>query len=206
VRSKAVLRTYYRPDIEFLLGILAALIGAGGAFGGAWLSRRHERQLEQDRWWHERQDTAEDARAAAIGELTRHLASVLQTISWFTADASIRAPLFGEQTILRYDAEISGEISSTTEALISVAYRDAVAFRTLERLVNEAYVLDWKVASQAAMHWADPEQTRVHISSMRDEANALAEALPRRIVDVLHRAGGTQRAVLESEGSMTPPR
>ena len=69
---------------------MAALIGAGGAFAGVWLSGRHERKLEHERWLRVRREEADDARAAAVVELTTHLASALQTIVWFTAAAGMR--------------------------------------------------------------------------------------------------------------------
>ena len=82
---------------------MAAPIGATGAFAGAWLSGRHERRLEHERWLNARQEAAEDARAAAVVDLTTHLAAALQTIVWFTAAAGMREQRFTEQTILDYD-------------------------------------------------------------------------------------------------------
>lgn len=175
--------------MEFALGILAALIGASGAFTGAWLSGRHERQLEQERWRRSRQDAADDARAAAVGELTKHLASAMQNITWFTAAAGMRAQLFNEQTIIDYDTDMRERLAATIESLVAVAHQDDEAFRTLEKLTKEVWKLDWRVASYAAGYWADPEEARNAISSAVSEASALEMSLPHRIVNVLHREG-----------------
>jgi hypothetical protein len=173
--------------MEFALGILAALIGASGAFVGAWLSGRHERELEQERWRHTRQDSAEDARAAAVTELTKHLASAVQTITWFTSGAGMRSQLFTAETITAYDTDMRAHLTATIQGLIAVAHRDEAAFHTLEELVKEVWALDWQVASDAADFWSDPEAARTKISGATGRATTLEQSLPHRIVDVLHR-------------------
>ena len=175
--------------MEFALGIVAALIGASGAFAGAWLSGRHERQLEQERWWRTRHDSAEDARATAVTELTKHLASALQTITWFTSAAAMRPQLFTEQTIIDYDTEIRAHLTATIQGLVAVAHRDEAAFGTLEQLAKEVWSLDWQVARDAANFWTDPEDARTTIGGRLAGAAALEQALPHRIVEVLHRGG-----------------
>ena len=146
--------------MEFALGIVAALIGASGAFAGAWLSGRHERQLEHERWANTRQDAADDARAAAVTELTKHLAAASQTITWFTTGAAMRSQLFSEQTITNYDTDMRTHLTATIQGLVAVAHRDEAAFRTLEQLVREVWSLDWQVASETAVYWSDPEAAR----------------------------------------------
>ena len=171
--------------MEFALGIIAALIGASGAFAGAWLSRRHERQLEHERWQRTREDEAEDARAEAVVDLTRHVAAALQTITWFAAAARMRAHLFGEQSIIDYDAEMRLHLGATVESLVALAHRDKAAFLTLEQLANEAWELDGRVASYAATYWTDAEGARTSIGSVQGEAYDLERSLPHRIVHVL---------------------
>jgi hypothetical protein len=183
--------------MEFALGILAALIGASGAFVGAWLSGRHERQLEQERWRRSREDAADDARAAAVEELTKHLAAAMQNITWFTAAAQMRAQLFSEQTIIDYDTDMRTELAATIQSLVKVAYHDKAAFDALEQLARDVWQLDWRVASDAASYWTDPDETRRAISSAVSQATALEMALPHRIVEVL---GGGQRAEREQQG------
>jgi hypothetical protein len=180
--------------MEFALGILAALIGASGAFVGAWLSGRHERQLEQERWRRSRDDAAGDARAAAVEELTKHLASAMQNITWFTAAAQMRAQIFTEQTIVDYDTDMRAELAATIQSLVAVAHHDKDAFEALEQLARDVWQLDWRVASDAASYWSDPEEARQAISSAVSQATALEMALPHRIVEVLH---GGQRAERE---------
>jgi hypothetical protein len=164
-----------------------AFIGASGAFAGAWLSGRHARQLEHERWSRTRRDAAEDARAAAVTDLTRHLASALQTVTWFTSAAGIRSQLFTEQTIIDYDAEIRAHLTATIQGLVAVAHRDEAAFRTLEQVAKEVWDLDWHVAQDAAVFWSDPEDARTKIGARLSEAAALEQALPHRIVEVLQR-------------------
>jgi hypothetical protein len=174
--------------VEFALGIFAALIGASGAFAGTWLSGRHERQLEQERWWRTRRDSADDARAAAVTDLTKHLASALQTVTWFTSAAGIRPQLFTAQTIIDYDTELRAHLTATIQGLVAVAHRDDAAFRTLEQLAREVWDLDWQVARDAATFWTDPDGARTKIGERLAEAAALEQALPHRIVEVLDRA------------------
>jgi hypothetical protein len=179
--------------MEFALGILAALIGASGAFAGAWLSGRHERQLEQERWRRSREDAAEDARAAAVEELTKHVATAMQNITWFTAAAQMRAEIFTEQTIIDYDTDMRTELAATIQSLVAVAHHDKDAYDALERLVRDVWQLDWRVASEAASYWSDPEEARKAISSAVGQATALEMALPHRIVEVLHRGQRAER-------------
>jgi hypothetical protein len=168
---------------------VAALIGATGAFAGAWLSGRHERKLGHERWQHTRQEEAEDARAAAVVELTTHLAAALQTIVWFTAAAGMREQRFTEQTILDYDDDMRRHLTSTIQSLVGVAHRDAEAFRALERLAQEVWELDGRLASQAAGYWTNPNEARARISGMMVESYELERQLPHRIVGVLHPSG-----------------
>jgi hypothetical protein len=173
--------------MEFALGILAALIGASGAFTGAWLSGRHERQLEQERWLRAQADEAEDARAAAVTELTKHLASASQTITWFTTGAEMRRQLFTEQTIIDYDTDMRAHLSAAIQSLVAVAHRDEAAFRALEEITKELWALDWRLAAAAAGYWSDPEAARTEISQGSGSAIALEQSLPHRIVGVLQR-------------------
>ena len=178
---------------------MAALIGATGAFAGAWLSGRHERTLEHERWLRARQEEAEDARAAAVVELTTHLAAALQTIVWFTAAAGMREQRFTEQTILDYDADMRRHLTATIQGLVGVAHRDTAAFRALERLAREVWELDARVASQAAGHWTNPNEARARISEMMVESYELERSLPHRIVGVLEgRAEPAAQAEAES--------
>jgi hypothetical protein len=75
-----------------------------------------------------------------------------------------------------------------------VARHDKDAYEALERLARDVWRLDWRVASDAAGYWSDPEETRKAISSAVTEATALEMELPNRIVEVLH---GGQRAKRE---------
>ena len=171
-----------------------ALIGATGAFAGAWLSTRHERKLEHERWQHARQEEAADARAAAVVELTTHLAAALQTIVWFTAAAGMREQRFTEQTILDYDDEMRRHLTATIQRLVGVAHRDAAAFAALEKLAQEVWELDGRVASQAAGYWTNPNEARTRISGLMVESYELERSLPHRIVGVLHGGDGTGAA------------
>jgi hypothetical protein len=171
--------------VEFALGILAALIGAGGAFAGAWLSGRHERQLEQERWRRGHTDAADDARAAAITELTTHLASATQTITWFTTGAEMRPKLFTEKAITDYDTEIRTHLTGTIQGLVAVAHRDVAAFQALEQLAREVWRLDWQVAQATATFWEDPEDARTRVRGRMADAIELEMTLPHRVVNVL---------------------
>jgi hypothetical protein len=75
--------------------------------------------------------------AAAVGELTKHLASALQNITWFTAAAGMRAHPFTEQTIIDYDTDMRAILAETIQSLVAVAHQDKEAFRTLEQLTKE---------------------------------------------------------------------
>jgi hypothetical protein len=137
-----------------------------------------------------RQEEAEDARAAAVVELTTHLAAALQTIVWFTAAAGMREQRFTEQTILDYDDDMRRHLTSTIQSLIGVAHRDAEAFRALERLTQDVWELDGRLASQAAGYWTTPNEARARISGMMIESYELERQLPHRIVGILHPPGG----------------
>jgi hypothetical protein len=128
---------------------------------GAWLSGRHERQT--------------------------HLAAALQTIVWFTAAAGMREQRFTEQTILDYDNDMRGHLTSTIQSLVGVAHRDAAAFRELEQLAQEVWELDGRLASQAGGYWTNPNAARAQISGMLVESYELERSLPHRIVGVLRR-------------------
>ena len=168
---------------------MAALIGAGGAFTGAWLSGRHERRLEHERWLNARQEDADDARAASVVELTTHLAAALQTIVWFAAAAGMREQRFTEQTILDYDGDMRRHLTATIQGLVGVAHRDVAAFGALEKLAQEVWALDARVASQAGAYWTNPNDARVRISDMLVESYELERSLPHRIVGILQGAG-----------------
>jgi hypothetical protein len=121
-----------------------------------------------------------------VVDLTTHLAAALQTIVWFTAAAGMREQRFTEQTILDYDDDMRRHLTSTIQALVGVAHRDATAFRELERLAQEVWELDGRLASRAGGYWTNPNEARAGISDMLVESYELERSLPHRIVGVLH--------------------
>jgi hypothetical protein len=175
---------------------VAALIGATGAFAGAWLSGRHERRLEHERWLRARREGADDARAAAIVELTSHLASALQTIVWFSAAAGMREQRFTEQTILDYDDDMRRHLAATIQGLVGVAHRDTAAFRALERLAQEVWELDASMAGHAAGYWTNPNVARERIAAQLTQAYELERRLPHRVADILHPSAHTADAAV----------
>lgn len=144
-----------------------------------------------------RDDAAEDARAAAVEELTKHLAAAMQNITWFTASAQMRAQNFSEQTIIDSDTDMRAELAATIQSLVAVAYHDRDAFDALEQVARDVWQLDWQVARDAAGYWTDPDGTRTAISSAVSQATALEMALPHRIVEIL---GGGRRAERQPQG------
>jgi hypothetical protein len=157
------------------------------------LSGRHERQLEQQRWLQTRRKEAEDARASAIGELTRHLAAGTHAMVWFTAAANMRAPLFAEQTIINYDSDMRTHLSAVVESLVAVASQDADAFRELEILAKRVWDLDGRLAELSKDYWDDREAVRARIASHLGETYDLQRGLPFEIVKVLqHRVPSTE--------------
>ena len=173
--------------MEFALGLVAALIGAGGALAGTWLGGRHQAELEREKWERTRQDAAEDARAAAIASLTEHLAAAMQTIVWFVYAAGKRAPLFTEQAIIEYDADMRAHLTATMKSLVNLAHHDDAAFQALDAIASEVWVLDTEVANHAAGYWTDEEEARRQLWRLLDRAYGLMRSLPAQVVDVLRR-------------------
>ena len=106
---------------------------------------------------------------------------------WFAAAAGMREQRFTEQTILDYDADMRRHLTSTIQGLVGVAHRDAAAFGALDKLAQEVWELDARVASRAAGYWTNPNDARVRISDMLVESYELERSLPHRIVGVLQR-------------------
>jgi hypothetical protein len=191
------------PGLEVALGFGAALIGASGALLGAWLSGRHQVELEHKRWERARHDAAADARARAIGSLTEHLAAALHTIVWFTFAARWRAELFAEQAIVDYDAEMRTHFTNVIQSLVGVAYHDISAYRELEPLVRNIWSLDGRVAIPAAAYWSNPQKARTEIASVFEEADSLEVQLPELILGVLRQgeAAPREQADMASESA-----
>jgi hypothetical protein len=97
----------------------------------------------------------------------------------------MREQRFTEQTILDYDDEMRRHLTATIQALVGVAHRDAAAFAALEKLAQEVWELDGRVAGNAAGYWTNPNEARVRISSLMVESYELERSLPHRIVGVL---------------------
>lgn len=97
----------------------------------------------------------------------------------------MREQRFTEQTILDYDDDMRRHLTSTIQGLVGVAHRDAAAFEALEKLAQEVWALDGRVASQAAGYWTNPNDARARISDMLVESYELERSLPHRIVGVL---------------------
>jgi hypothetical protein len=173
------------PGLEVALGFGAALIGAGGALIGAWLSGRHQAELEHKKWERAQEDAAREARARAIENLTQHLAAALHTIVWFTFAARSRAELFAEQTIVDYDADMRAHFTNVIQSLVGVAHLDMSAYLRLEQLVHTVWRLDGKVAAYAAAYWSNPQKARTEIASAFAEADHLEVRLPKLFVAVL---------------------
>jgi hypothetical protein len=106
----------------------------------------------------------------------------------------MREQRFTEQTILDYDGDMRRHLTSTIQGLVGVAHRDAAAFGALEKLTQEVWELDGRVASQAAGYWTNPNDARVRISNMLVESYELERSLPHRIVGVLQGRDGAGKA------------
>ena len=98
----------------------------------------------------------------------------------------MREQRFTEQTILDYDDDMRRHLTATIQALVGVAHRDAAAFAALEKLAQEVWELDGRVAGNAAGFWTNPNEARARISSLMIESYELERSLPHRIVGVLH--------------------
>ncbi len=142
--------------------------------------------MEREKWERSRQDAAADARAAAIGELSRHLAAALQTIVWFLYAAGQRKTVFDAQSITAYDTDMRAHLTATMESLVAVAHQDASAYRLLDDLAEEVWRLDTDVANRAAAFWDDPDAARASLYQLLGPSYSVMRALPRRIVAVLH--------------------
>jgi hypothetical protein len=142
---------------------------------------RQQRQLEREKW----KQAQEDALAAAVVELTRHLAAASQEITWFTAEADLRKKRFGEESITNYDAAMKTHLTAVIEGLVAVAHRDPEAFRTLFGIAERVWELDIRVAKEASDYWSEPEAAKSRIANLKSDAVALEYDLPPQIVDVL---------------------
>lgn len=192
------------PGLEVALGFGAALIGASGALIGAWLSGRHQAELEHEKWERARKDAEDEARARAIGNLTESLAAALHTVVWFTFAARWRAELFDEQAIVDYDAEMRTHFTTVIQSLVSVARHDMPAYRELAPLVSEVWVLDGRVAISAAAYWSDPEKARTEIASIFDAADDLEIHLPKRIIPLIRKRDGAPREQVDTASKSVP--
>lgn len=156
-------------------------MGAVAAVLGTWLGARQQRQLEREKW----EQSQEDARAAAVTELTRHLAAASQEITWFAAAAALRKERFGEESITNYDAAMKTHLTAVIEGLVAVAHRDPAAYRALLGITREVWALDLRVAGAAADYWSESEAAISSIAGLKPVAEQLVVGLPDQIVDVL---------------------
>jgi hypothetical protein len=174
--------------VDFALGLTAALIGAAGVLAGTWLGGRHQVRLEREKWERSRDDAASDARAAAIGALTRHLAAALQAIVWFVWGAESRGPLFDQAIVVEYDAEMRTHFTAIIEGIVEVAHHDPVAFDALDGLAGEVFDFESKVSRHVARYLTDPEKVPPQFGALLNESYELTRGLPHRIVKVLNPA------------------
>jgi hypothetical protein len=149
------------------------------------LGGRQQRQLEREKWEQAQKDAQKDALAAAVIELTRHLAAASQEITWFTGEAELRTKRFGEESIANYDAAMKAHLTAVIEGLVAVAHRDKAAYRPLFRIAQKVWALDIRVAREATSYWSKPEAAVSGIASLKPEAEELERGLPDEIVDEL---------------------
>ena len=172
------------------VGLIGAFVGAVAVVFGTWLGGRQQRQLEREKWEQAQEDARADARAAAVIELTRHLAAASQEITWFTGEAKLRKTRFSKESIANYDAAMKTHLAAVIEALVAVAHRDEVAYRALFGITKDVWALDSQVAGAATDYWSEPEAAITEIANLKSVAVGLELALPDEIVGVLDRKQG----------------
>jgi hypothetical protein len=146
------------------------LAGAVAAVVGIWLGASKQRQLEREKW----EQAQEDARAAAVIELTRHLAAASQEMTWFTGEAELRKTQFGGESITNYDAAMKTHLAAVIEALV--------------------------VARAATDYWSEPEAAITKIANLKSAATHLELGLPDQIVEASTRPSAPDQGRRASPG------
>jgi hypothetical protein len=179
-----------------VVGLVVGLAGAVAAVVGIWLGASKQRQLDREKW----EQAQEDARAAAVIELTRHLAAASQEMTWFTGEAELRKTQFGGESITNYDAAMKTHLAAVIEALVAVAHRDEEAYRALFGITQKVWALDGQVARAATDYWSEPEAAITKIANLKSAATHLELGLPDQIVDASTRPSAPDQGRRASPG------
>jgi hypothetical protein len=130
--------------------VVASLIGTviGGFFGivGGILTGRRQAQLEREKWLQARKDDVEKETRLAVAELTRKMATAVQTMLWFTSKAVNTPNEVSREDISEYDKAIQGLLPDILASWMTVSALDKGVSKTLRPLVDRIYIVDGRIA------------------------------------------------------------
>jgi hypothetical protein len=135
-----------------LLGLVGALIGAGAALAGIIVTGRRERRLAHER----------EVRLA-VADHAKALGSASHSIQWLVWKARFAPRDFSVDNLLLYDHEIHAALAGLVGSLAVIAALDLDAYRRLQVVTDELYVLDDHVSRITASYRERPDRVLIEL-------------------------------------------
>jgi len=165
--------------------IMGAVVGAVAGISEGWITTRNQLRPERERWPRVREDAISQELRTAIQSLTVKLASALHSMAWLCWKASRDWRQVTTANVDDYDAEMHKLFPEMTGMLATVAALDKQSLDELNERYKEIVDLDRWIGDAGLVFRKNPESGGPTLGAFHAEIRATAEALPRKIADLV---------------------
>jgi hypothetical protein len=159
--------------VDAVIGFVGALVGAGAALAGTFITGRRESRDARDR----------EVRLAAA-EQVKALGLAFHSIEWLIWKARYAPSEFSAENLRLYEQEIHATMGTLVGGLAVIAALDFNTYRRFQVLTKELYDLDNEVGKIAARYQEQPQQTITELAATYDRTITYDEQLNRSIADM----------------------
>jgi hypothetical protein len=162
-----------------LIGVaVGGIISAITAVSTSLLTTRNQLRVERERAGIARHETLLQELRRYIAEVAREMLSAQHSMEWVCWHAQQAPNLINDELIAQYHREIHLVIPQLLGSLAVVASIDQQVYEELERLAEELYKVEWKIAQAFAHYKTSPQESLDALRACHPETIELYQRLP----------------------------
>jgi len=179
-------------DVAQALGIvLGGVLAAMGAMLGAWMSGRHQSELEERKWLRQREDALVETVRSDIRQLALKMGAAAHSMCWITWLA-VETDLSVDDAKARfadYDREMHLLLPEIMGLMPALSTLEPKLFEELDQLAHMIFSLDARVAKAGSMFKQNPPlpQWVGDLPQLQKESAMLVSQLPRKVADIVNK-------------------
>lgn len=165
-------------------GLIGAVLGGGVALVTSLIDGWNSRKLEaaKAQWGQEHAVGAE--LRGHVGAVARHLLSCQHSMEWLCA-LTDDGGVLTQKSVETYHREIHATFPKLLGGLATVSSLDSRLYAELERLAEEVFRIDGKIADALKKFDRAPAEASREVSTQRIDATELYRKLPREIGEIM---------------------